>query len=466
MKIAFDLLTAKPPHNENRDEDGRPKTAIFGGVVRGRTSSQAKKRAMRFSEHFEGHQRAVRTRQAGVEAYMQLREAGVDWPHAAMFAEMVNFALGGTADKPAKTGKEWLAQVAEKLNGDAPLPTDEPAAAEATPPEAEASQAGEEQPAKAAKGRGKTKTTGKSKLHPEFVKSLKKYRGVMGEGSEEAVELARQETLETDQGLVVSVREFANRDRLRDELIDLRRNAPEKLEARLFEMAESMNKVGALLSKEDADLDTALFGRMVASAPDFNVHAACAVGHAITTHEFSVEGDYFSAGEELNVLKGTGAAITSYAYFGSGVYHQHAVLDLDALAKNIGSASLEEAVRALLDGLVYAQPRGKRNSHADATVAAFVIASVGEDPSCSGALAFLEPVRPKDGTNLMAQSIERLREFHRDLRQAYGLKDEVAVFNGWTPRKDNAPKDGEMWDYEAFRDWVVARASTRRGAAA
>lgn len=37
--IQFHVLTAFPPHNVNRDEDGRPKTCTLGGSLRGRISS-------------------------------------------------------------------------------------------------------------------------------------------------------------------------------------------------------------------------------------------------------------------------------------------------------------------------------------------------------------------------------------------------------------------------------------------
>ena len=57
--IQLHLLTFYPPSNLNRDDTGRPKTAIVGGVERLRVSSQAIKRAVRTSEVFyktlEGH---------------------------------------------------------------------------------------------------------------------------------------------------------------------------------------------------------------------------------------------------------------------------------------------------------------------------------------------------------------------------------------------------------------------------
>ena len=66
--IQLHLLTAYPPANLNRDDTGRPKTAVFGGVPRLRVSSQSLKRAYRTSEVFanalEGHL-ASRTKRLG-----------------------------------------------------------------------------------------------------------------------------------------------------------------------------------------------------------------------------------------------------------------------------------------------------------------------------------------------------------------------------------------------------------------
>lgn len=50
--VQLHILTAYPPSNPNRDDLGRPKTAIFGDTVRMRISSQAIKRAIRTDENF------------------------------------------------------------------------------------------------------------------------------------------------------------------------------------------------------------------------------------------------------------------------------------------------------------------------------------------------------------------------------------------------------------------------------
>jgi len=53
MLIQFHLLQNYSPSNLNRDDTGSPKDAIFGGVLRGRISSQCLKRSMRLSAIFE-----------------------------------------------------------------------------------------------------------------------------------------------------------------------------------------------------------------------------------------------------------------------------------------------------------------------------------------------------------------------------------------------------------------------------
>jgi CRISPR system Cascade subunit CasC len=51
--IQLHLLTSYPPSNLNRDDLGRPKTAVFGGTERLRVSSQSLKRAWRTAPLFE-----------------------------------------------------------------------------------------------------------------------------------------------------------------------------------------------------------------------------------------------------------------------------------------------------------------------------------------------------------------------------------------------------------------------------
>ena len=78
--IQLHILTSYPPANLNRDDLGRPKTAVMGGTQRLRISSQSLKRAWRTSDLFEqalkGHL-GTRTKEMGVRVLNALKEKGV-----------------------------------------------------------------------------------------------------------------------------------------------------------------------------------------------------------------------------------------------------------------------------------------------------------------------------------------------------------------------------------------------------
>lgn len=78
--LQLHLLTAFGPSNLNRDDTGRPKSVVFGGVPRLRVSSQSLKRAWRTSEVFaaklDGHL-ASRTQRLGHDVYGHLIDGGM-----------------------------------------------------------------------------------------------------------------------------------------------------------------------------------------------------------------------------------------------------------------------------------------------------------------------------------------------------------------------------------------------------
>jgi CRISPR system Cascade subunit CasC len=85
MILELHLLQSFPVSNLNRDDVGQPKTATFGGVTRGRISSQSLKRAARnlFAEHgLDEHETAVRTKRLRGEAAAVLAERGRDLDQA------------------------------------------------------------------------------------------------------------------------------------------------------------------------------------------------------------------------------------------------------------------------------------------------------------------------------------------------------------------------------------------------
>ncbi|MCU0589596.1 MAG: type I-E CRISPR-associated protein Cas7/Cse4/CasC [Syntrophobacteraceae bacterium] len=104
--IQLHLLTSYPPSNLNRDDLGRPKTAVMGGKTRLRISSQSLKRAWRtsdlFMEALASHV-GTRTKEVGIQVYKRLIERGVSERKAREWARQVAAVFG--ALKSASTDK-------------------------------------------------------------------------------------------------------------------------------------------------------------------------------------------------------------------------------------------------------------------------------------------------------------------------------------------------------------------------
>lgn len=90
--VQLHLLTNYPPSNLNRDDTGRPKTALIGDATRLRISSQSQKRAWRTSDIFEtslaGHL-GTRTKMMGIELFTSLKSAGVKETDARSWAKAI-----------------------------------------------------------------------------------------------------------------------------------------------------------------------------------------------------------------------------------------------------------------------------------------------------------------------------------------------------------------------------------------
>ncbi len=95
--IQLHLLTSYPPANLNRDDLGRPKTAMVGGANRLRVSSQSLKRAWRTSDIFRSaltDHLGVRTKEMGRDIYRQLLEKGVRDKAAFSYAQAIANVFG------------------------------------------------------------------------------------------------------------------------------------------------------------------------------------------------------------------------------------------------------------------------------------------------------------------------------------------------------------------------------------
>lgn len=95
--VQLHLLTVYPPANLNRDDLGRPKTAVFGNVTRLRVSSQSLKRAIRTSDGFRAAlagQLGDRTKRIGELVERHLLDHGIAAETARRHARTVADCFG------------------------------------------------------------------------------------------------------------------------------------------------------------------------------------------------------------------------------------------------------------------------------------------------------------------------------------------------------------------------------------
>lgn len=323
--VQLHLLTSYPPSNLNRDDTGRPKTALMGDVQRLRISSQSQKRAWRTSEIFEsalaGHV-GTRTKDMGKRIHKTLKNAGV-------------------ADKAAR---EWARQIAGRF--------------------------------------GKLK-------------------------SDKKVE--KDEDLQIEQLAHFSPEEIEAIDALTQACVE-RGSAPTDEEL-------------ALLRKPRKAADIAMFGRMLADSPAFNMEAAVQVAHAITVHSSPVEDDYFSAVDDLNNgLTDKGAAHIGERSFGAGLYYLYICIDRALLADNLGQdAELTRRVlEAFLNAVTKVSPTGMQNSHASRAYASYVLAEKGDQQPRSLSQAFLKPVKPYGDQDMLDLAVQAIEHRYRNFDKVYG----------------------------------------------
>lgn len=106
MLYEIHMLKNYPPTNLNRDDTGAPKTCVFGGVTRGRISSQCLKRSWRTSALFKAEvgeeNLGVRTRKLPTLIAEKLLELGV----APEYVEAVTPRITGFGNKEGKETKD------------------------------------------------------------------------------------------------------------------------------------------------------------------------------------------------------------------------------------------------------------------------------------------------------------------------------------------------------------------------
>lgn len=203
----------------------------------------------------------------------------------------------------------------------------------------------------------------------------------------------------------------------------------DNLVANLIERDEApTDEEVTLLRERPAAADIALFGRMLAAKPKFNVEAAAQVAHAITTHQISVEDDFFTAVDDLNEgNEDVGAGHMGETEFGAGLFYLYVCIDRGSLLDNLGGDAdlARRTIAALIEAAVKVSPTGKQNSFASRAYASFALCETGDQQPRSLSVAFLKPVRGRD---LLNESIERLTDTRTQIDKVYGACSERSRF--------------------------------------
>ncbi|MBI2372792.1 MAG: type I-E CRISPR-associated protein Cas7/Cse4/CasC [Deltaproteobacteria bacterium] len=198
----------------------------------------------------------------------------------------------------------------------------------------------------------------------------------------------------------------------------------EKADAKNAVSDDVRKAVEALLKSGAKTPELALFGRMIADSPDWNVDAACQVAHAVSTHRVSMEFDFYTAIDDARREDAAGSDMMGTIPFNSACFYRYLVVDVSDLEKNLGDASKDQArttVEALVRAAVLAIPTGKQASMAAHNLPSLVLASVREKgESRSLANAFVKPVRPSSEEDLVTGSIQRLAGHLSAVDSVYG----------------------------------------------
>lgn len=194
-----------------------------------------------------------------------------------------------------------------------------------------------------------------------------------------------------------------------------------------------------LLRKQGQSADIALFGRMLASSPAFNVEAACQVAHAISVHPVVIEDDYFTAVDDLNDgSKDSGAAHIGETGFAAGLFYSYICINRKLLIDNLGGDTglAQKAIKALIEAAVKVPPNGKQNSFASRAYASYVLAEKGDQQPRSLSVAFLKPVTSQgiEGTDFGTAAVDALTGQRDNMDAVYGpcadASCEINVFEG------------------------------------
>lgn len=339
--IDVHILQTVPPSNLNRDDNGSPKTAIYGGVRRARVSSQAWKRATRrdFSRHLDSSELGERTLVVAERIADLIRTRDPELADQALALAIQALAAAKITVTAPKAGKEDLAR------------------------------------------------TG--------------YLVFLSRGQMEA-------------------------------LADLVVGSPD----------HSVDKKAAKKAlMESRSMDVALFGRMIAEAPELNIDATAQVAHAISVHPVETEFDYFTAVDDNQVEENAGAGMIGTVEFNSATLYRYATINATELVDSLGSAdAAQRTVEAFLRSFSTSMPTGKQNTFANRTLPELVLVTVRDDQPVNLVGAYEDAITSTHGR--VAEATRRLVAYAGEIDEAYGNAPAAAYAVALGGAADGAAGEG------------------------
>lgn len=182
-------------------------------------------------------------------------------------------------------------------------------------------------------------------------------------------------------------------------------------------------KTAQNILNSDFSVDMAMFGRMVADDPYFNVDAAVQVAHAIGVHASAPEFDYFTAVDDLaQAGQETGAGMIGTVQMMSSTLYRYATVNVEGLAENLGSAdAAREAASRFLEAFACSMPTGKINTFANQTLPELIYVTVRDTRPISLVTAFEEPMEAATSASRREVAADRLAQEAINVRDAYGF---------------------------------------------
>ncbi len=379
MKIELHLLQNFAPSNLNRDDSGAPKDCELGGYRRARISSQCQKRGVRESFRLDG---LVSEESQGVRT------------------------------------KRLALQVADRLA------------------------------AKHGHDREKALALAMGAIEGVGFGRTKKGEGDDAWKTEYLLFVPRRlvnalaELLHEKRALLETAEEAPAPEAAADSGKKPKRDAKkEKRDAKSAYPKEVREAVEDLLERARRTVDIALFGRMLADKPDWNVDASCQVAQAIWTNRVQMDFDFFTAVDDFKPDDNAGSDMMGSVGFNSSCFYRYTVLDVDARRENLdgGDELLQRSVEAYVRAFTSAIPTGKQNSmaaHNPPSYALAVVRKKGQSVSLTN--AFLKPAKPRgEDVDLVDDSVKKLEDY------AGRMRDLLAGANtlSWADR-DLASGDG------------------------